>query len=68
MIVACDDVVMDGAEVAVGVGEGVAVGVGGAVAVAAGVGVGIGVPVGPARKAFRTDSVMFSEPFWRPLR
>src|SRR6266446_2858338 len=38
MIVACDDVVMDGAEVAVGVGEGVAV----AILIGAGVGVGVG--------------------------
>lgn len=38
MIVACDDVVMDGAEVAVGVGEGVAV----ALLIGAGVGLGVG--------------------------
>ena len=38
MIVACDDVVMDGAEVAVGVGEGVAV----AILIGAGVGLGVG--------------------------
>ncbi len=38
MIVACDDVVMDGAEVAVGVGEGAAV----AILIGAGVGVGVG--------------------------
>ena len=38
MIVACDDVVMDGAEVAVGVGEGAAV----AILIGAGVGLGVG--------------------------
>jgi len=40
MIVACDDVVMDGAEVAVGVGEGVAVAL--AILIGAGVGLGVG--------------------------
>src|SRR5450432_1257250 len=44
--------------VAVGVGIGVGLGLGVAVGIGVGLAVGLGVGGGPARKAFRTDSVM----------
>jgi hypothetical protein len=51
-----------GLGVSVGVAVGVGVGVGIGVGVGVGVGGGVGVGVGPGRKAFRTDSVVLSEP------
>ena len=56
-----------GLAVALGVAVAVAVGVG--VAVAVGVDVGVGVGDGPPlRNAFRTDSMVLSEPLQKPPR
>jgi hypothetical protein len=60
-----------GLAVALGVAVAVAVGVGVGVAVAVGVDVGVGVGVGdglPLRNAFRTDSMVLSEPLEKPQR
>ena len=56
-----------GRGLAVGLGLAVALGVAVAVAVAVGVAVGVG-DGPPLRNAFRTDSVVLSEPLEKPLR